>query len=319
MKILLNNKTYIENALTSLTLTDSIDSIAYKATMEIVDTQVTHDLNISKSNKIQILDKPFNGNKEITIFNGIVWSRKKAFKKRILTFDLKERTAYLEASEDEYMFKKGTADERIKQLAKDWGIPIGNIPKTVTMLDKKVEKGKLLDMIRKWLKETVKKGGKMYLVRMEDKLNIYELGKNSIIYQLEDICEEIEDTNSLEGAVTSVKVLGKSKDDKHKTPVIGTFKKDTDKFGTLQKIKQDEKIKNKKDAKKAANNLFNEGEVLKTFNCVVDINTIRAGDKVRFYEHEYIVIDVTHNIKPHPTMTIKAGKLDYIRRKFFDE
>ncbi|MHB0740856.1 XkdQ/YqbQ family protein [Peptostreptococcus anaerobius] len=319
MKIILNDKTYIENALIGLTLTDSIDAIAYKASMELVDTQAIHDLAIVKGNKIQVLDKLYQTETEKTIFRGVVWSRKKAFKKHILTYDLKERTAYLEASEDEYMFKKETADARIKKIASDWGIPIGNIPSTGVKLDKKVEKGKLLDLMRKFLKETVKKGGKMYLIRMEDKLNMYELGKNKIIYQLEDICEEIEDTSSLEGAVTSVKVLGKSKDDKHKTPVLGTFKKDTDKYGTLQKLKQDEKIKNKGDAKKAANSMFNSGEELKTFNCAIDINTIRAGDLVRFYEHEYYVIDVTHSIKPHATMTIKAGKLDYIRRKFFDE
>lgn len=319
MKIIYDSKYYIENALLSLSLTDSIDSIAYKATMDIVESDAIYDLQIAKAKTIQIIDKIYETEKEDTIFNGVIWARKKAYRKDKLSFDLKERTAYLEASEDEYMFKKGRADERIKKIAGDWGIPLGNIPSTGVQLDKKVEKGNLLDLMRKFLKESVKKGGKMYLIRMEDKLNMYELGKNKIVYQLDGICEEVDDINSLEGAVTSVKVLGKSKDDKHKTPVLGVFKKDSDKYGTLQKVKQDEKIKNKADAKKAADTMFNSGEDLKTFNCVVDINTIRAGDKVKFFNHEYYVIDVTHNIKPSPTMTIKAGKLDYIRRKFFDE
>lgn len=319
MKIIYDRKYYIENALISLSLTDSIDGIAYKATMDLVESDGIYDLQIAKARPVQIIDKIYETEKENTIFNGIVWTRRKTYKKDKVSFDLKERTAYLEASEDEYMFKAGTADERIKKIAKDWGIPTGNIPNTNVKLDKKVEKGNLLDLMRKALRETVKKGGKMYLLRMEDKLNMYELGKNKIVYQLEGICEEVDDTNSLEGAVTSVKVLGKSKDDKHATPVLGVFKKDTDRYGTLQKVKQDEKIKNKKDAEKAAKTMFNSGEDLKTFQCVVDINTIRAGDKVRFFDHEYYVIDIVHNIKSSPTMTIKAGKLDYIRRKFFDE
>ena len=295
MKIIYDRKYYIENALMSLSLTDSIDNIAYKVTMDLVESDAIYDLQIKKAKTVQIIDKIYETEKEDTIFNGVVWARRKTYK------------------------KAGTADERIKKIAKDWGIPIGNIPNTNVKLDKKVEKGNLLDLMRKALRETVKKGGKMYLLRMEDKLNMYELGKNKIVYQLEGICEEVDDTNSLEGAVTSVKVLGKSKDDKHATPVLGVFKKDTDKYGTLQKVKQDEKIKNKKDAEKAAKTMFNSGEDLKTFQCVVDINTIRAGDKVRFFDHEYYVIDIVHNIKPSPTMTIKAGKLDYIRRKFFDE
>lgn len=78
---------------------------------------------------------------------------------------------------------------------------------------------------------------------MDNKLKLFKLGTNANVYKLDSILEDANFTSSFNDAVTSVKVLGKSKDENTKAPVVGTYKKDADKFGTLQKIKQDEKIK----------------------------------------------------------------------------
>ncbi|SFE92180.1 XkdQ/YqbQ family protein [Peptostreptococcus sp. D1] len=319
MQIILRNKISIENALEGMTLSDSIDGVAYKCSMKLSEAKAIQDLKIKKADTVQIIDKLYGANKDETIFNGIVWGRNKNHKTDTLDLTLKERNVYIESSEDEYVFKESTLDDRIRQIAKDWNIPIGNIPKTGIKLEKCVEKGKLQDMIRKFIKETVKKGGKMYVLRMENKLNLYEIGSNKIVYDLESIMEDATDVNSLEGAVTSVKVLGKSKNEKSKTPVIGTYKKNDKVFGTLQKIKQDDKIKNVKDAKKAAEAMFSDGEDMIKFSGVIDISTIRAGDKVKFYGVEYYVIDVTHSIEPHRKMTLNAGSKQYVKGKFFNE
>ena len=319
MKIILRNKYTIENGLIRLTLVDSIDGVAYKCSSTFSNIDPIENLNIKKTDKIQIVDTIFGENYQSTIFNGIVWGRDKGYKNNTIDLTCKERTVYLENSEDEYLFGKGTADERIKQIAKDWNIPLGKIPNTGVKLEKKLEKGNLLSIIRKFLKETVEKDGKMYFLRMEDKLNMYELGSNTKVYNLEVFMVDAKETNSLEGAVTQVKVLGKSKDEKHKTPVLGTFDKDKNKIGTLQRLKQDDKIKNKKDAEKAAKAMFSTGEETIHFTGAVDINVIRAGDKVRLYGKEYYVYDVTHNRLPHATMSINAGTKDYIRRKFYSD
>ena len=154
---------------------------------------------------------------------------------------------------------------------------------------------------------------------MGNTLELSLLGVNKKIWNLDTIVEDIDKTDSLSGAVTSVKVLGKSKDDKSKSPVIGTYKKDTDKYGTLQKIKQDEKITNSKEAKSAANNMFNTGEETISVKAVKDINTIRAGDKVSLKGQELFVIDVKHEIKNVAKMDLSLGTIPYIRRKYYSE
>ncbi|MDX5764111.1 XkdQ, partial [Clostridioides difficile] len=98
---------------------------------------------------------------------------------------------------------------------------------------------------------------------------------------------------------------------------IGTNKKDSDKYGTLQRMKQDEKIKHAKEAKKAAETVVNSGEETTRVDCAVDINRIRAGDEVSINGKEYYVIDVTHTLDSTPKMKLNIGTLEYTRRKFY--
>jgi hypothetical protein len=242
MRIIINEKYDIAEFNEGVTLDEAIDGIAYKADISLIETKALADIKIKKGDRIQIFDKEFNATNEVNIFKGVVWETKKSEKSKKLSINCKERTVYLEESEDEYQFSENTATQRLKQYCKDWNIPIG-----------------------------------------------------------------------------SLKVLGKSKDDKSKSPVIGTYKKDTDIYGTLQKIKQDEKITNAKEAKSAVNNMFNTGEETISVKAVKDINTIRAGDKVSLRGQELFVIDVKHDIKNVAKMDLSLGIIPYIRRKFYSE
>ena len=97
-------------------------------------------------------------------------------------------------------------------------------------------------MMKKDLKETAVKGGDLYKLRMANKLNLFKIGSNTKVYKLESVLEDMDEKYSLSGLVTQVKVLGKNDKNDKKTPIIGTYKKNTDKFGTIQKILQDEKL-----------------------------------------------------------------------------
>ncbi|MCC0654204.1 XkdQ [Clostridioides sp. ES-S-0001-03] len=317
MKIILNGKYDIANFNEGITLSEAIDGVAYKMDVSLVEPKQLQDIGIKKGDKIVLIDIAYESKKEETIFDGVIWETRRSEKSKKLTLSCRERTIYMEESEEQYSFKENTATQRIEYYCKQWNIPYYNLANTGKKLTKVIHKTNILDMIKKDLKETASKGGDLFRVRMDNKLKLFKLGTNANIYKLDSILEDANFTSSFNDAVTSVKVLGKSKDENTKASVIGTYKKDSDKYGTLQKIKQDEKIKNAKEAKKAAEAMFNSGEETISVDCVVDINRIRAGDKVSLKGREYYVIDVTHTLDSTPKMKLNIGTLEYIRRKFY--
>ncbi|HBG7675689.1 TPA: XkdQ [Clostridioides difficile] len=318
MKIILNGKYDIANFNEGITLSEAIDGVAYKMDVSLVEPKQLKDINIKKGDKIVLIDIAYESKKEEIIFDGVIWETRRNEKSKKLTLACRERTVYMEESEEQYSFKENTATQRIEYYCKQWNIPYYNLANTSVKLAKVIHKTNILDMIKKDLKETASKGGDLFRVRMDNKLKLFKLGTNANVYKLDSILEDANFTSSFNDAVTSVKVLGKSKDENTKAPIIGIYKKDADRFGTLQKIKQDEKIKNTKEAKKAAEAMFNSGEETISVDCAVDINRIRTGDKVSLKSKEYYVIDVTHTLDSTPKMKLNIGTLEYIRRKFYN-
>ncbi|KEH90625.1 XkdQ/YqbQ family protein [Clostridium botulinum] len=318
--IILNDKYKIQELNEGITLNEAIDGIAYTANINLVETPKLAEIRVRKGMPIEIWDTNFETKQLIRLFKGIVWDFNKSgnIAKHISTV-CKERTIYLEQSEDEYIFPEMSADMRMYKYCRDWGIPYAHLPDTKIKLSKATYKSTIFDMIKKDLKETAQKGGDLYNIRMLDKLNILKLGSNKIIWKLETIAEDIQEHSSLEGAITKVKVLGQEKEGS-KTPVIGTYIDSTNRYnyGTLQKIVEDEKVKNGAEAKKRADLLFNTGKDTFTVSGI-DINTIRTGDKVSLNGQLLYVIDVTHELGYPGKMNLNLGTLDYIRREFYSD
>lgn len=310
----------ISNLNEGVTLQESIDSIAYVATVKLFETEELQSIQFVKGNAIEIWDTSFNSTNDVRVFKGIVWERERNRKEHYLSLDCKERTVYLENSEDEYLHAEGqTATQRITRYANDWNIPIGTFADTSVGLAKNIYRGgdKILDMIFKDLKETAQKGGKLYKVRMgEDKLDLVEIGVNSTVWKLESLAEEIEEYSSLESAITQVKVLG-TQSDESLSPVIGIYEKETTGYGTLRKIVQDDKVTNADEAKKMADSIFSTGEDYINISCAIDINTIRAGDKVSLDGVDLYVASITHTLGSSGKMELTIGSMDYIRGKFY--
>ena len=315
--IILRNKYRIDILSEGIQLSEAIDGIAYTANIDLIETEELRKLGIAKGHSIEIYDIDFETIKNRQVFKGVIWEVNRSRKSKKITIACKERTIYIEESEDEYIFPSGmTATQRIQKYCRDWGIPTSSLVNTKIKLAKAVYRSdSILGIMLKDLKETAQKGGNLYKLRMLDKLNIFQVGSNKSVWRLETIAEEISDKSSLDGMVTQVKVLGKQEEDK-KSPVIGVYKKDTAKYGTIQKLIQDEKIKNGAEAKKRANVLFNTGEETVRVSGV-DINSIRAGDKVSVNGKILYVIDVTHNLGSNGKMDLSLSGLDYIRRKFY--
>lgn len=313
MDLILKDRYKINNLNQGITLKEALDGIAYSASIDIVETKELSKVGIFKGDKIKLID----GNN--IIFSGVIWDLNKNKKSKKISLSCRERTVYIEESEDEYLFGEGTATSRINQYCKDWGIPTESLLDTKLKLSKAVyRKDTIFSMMKKDLKETAVKGGDLYKLRMANKLNLFKLGSNTKIYKLESVLEDIDEKYSLSGLVTQVKVLGKNDKDDKKSPIIGTYKKNTDKFGTIQKILQDEKIDNSSKAKSAAEGLFNTGEDSISIRCK-DIIGIRAGDKISLYGKELYVVDITHELSNVPKMSLSLSTLDIIRKRFYSD
>ncbi|KEI92614.1 XkdQ/YqbQ family protein [Clostridium botulinum] len=314
--IILRNKYKIDNLIEGIQLSESIDGIAYTANINLVETEELKRLGIAKGHSIEIYDIDFETKKNKQVFKGVIWDIDKSRKSKKITLTCKERTIYIEESEDEYLFGEGTATQRIIKYCRDWGIPTASLVNTRAKLAKAVYRSDtILGMMIKDLKETAQKGGNLYKLRMLDKLNIIQLGSNKTVWRLETIAEDINFKSSLEGMITQVKILGKQEENK-KTPVTGVYKKDTSKYGTIQKLVQDEKIKSSAEGRKRADALFNTGEETAHISGI-GINSIRAGDKVSVNGQILYVIDVTHNLGSTGRMDLTLSNLNYIRRKFY--
>lgn len=314
-KVILRNEMELDDLKMKISLSETIDSIAYTANISmVVPEEMSKKLLLMEGDPVKII----NMDTKKTVFEGVIWDKNTSNKhNKTATLQCKERTIYIEESEDEYLFKKGTtATQRARQMCGDWGIPIGQFADTKVPLAKAPPKiNTIYSMMLEDLRETAEKGGSLYRYRMQGKLELVEIGSNKVVHDITDTLEKIDQKGSLQGAVSKVKVLGK-KDDKKKSPVMGVFEKDTKKLGTLQKVIQDEKIKDNATAKKRAESLFSKGEgSISTSG--IDIPEIRAGDKVKLNGFHVYVTGVTHDLGEPGRMQLTLESLKQIRRKYY--
>ncbi|QMV42968.1 XkdQ/YqbQ family protein [Cohnella cholangitidis] len=307
----------ISRLVESISLDESLEEIAYRANLRLV---VTPDMPvISPGQELRIGGIPFGQSRKENLFNpGVVWecNSTNAGSKH-LSITAYEKTIYLAKSEDERLMPANqTATERLKQYAKDWGIPVGNIADTGKKLARSIKRSQtILSMIMGDLKETVDKGGAMYRVRMTERgLELAEIGRNKIVWELEAI-QDVTQVRTLEGAITRVKVLGSQQNENWVAEPLAVKSKDTDKYGTLQKLISDSNIKSKKQAEEAAAKMLLG--VQETYSVSsLDINTIRAGDRVRLNGLELIVTRISHQLGDPGHMELELAAENKVRRDY---
>lgn len=319
-EVVLANQYYLRELLESITLEDSLDEIAYRATVKMV---ITSDFpGIAPGQEARVSGVPFGGNSMIYLLHpGVVWECASETRgQKHLTATVYDKTIYIAKSEDEYLFPAGqTATQRMQQYVSDWGIPLGQVPDTGITLAKAVYRAQpIYSMIQADLKETVAKGGDMYRPRMTpDGLELYKLGSNETVWVLEtdQNIEEIGQRRTLEGTVTQVKVLGNAPEDQ-RSPVLALVKGETEQYGTLQKVISDSKLTDAGAARSAGESLLSG--VQETFTVTgIDINTIRAGDKVQLNGMELLVTSARHELGSPGHMTLELASEEYVRRRYY--
>ncbi len=320
-EVVLANKYYLREIVESITLEESLDEIANRATVKMV---ITPDFpGIAPGQECRVSGVPFGGSSMVYLLHpGVVWEVESETRgQKHLTATVYDKTIYLAKSEDEYLFPAGTtASQRLKQYAADWGIPLWSVPDTGVPLAKAIYRAQpLWSMIMADLKETVAKGGEMYRPRFVPGggLELVKLGSNETVWvlELEQNIEELTQRRTLEGTVTQVKVLGNAAEDQ-RSPVLALVKGETAKYGTLQKVLNDSKITTPGQAQTAGQKMLTG--IQETFTVTsLDINTLRAGDKVLLNGMELLVKSVRHELGSPGHMTLELTWPEVIRREVY--
>ena len=215
-----------------------------------------------------------------------------------------DQLIYLTKSKDDRFYKAGqTAKVIIQDIAKAWGIPLGDAQGPNIALGKQVFRGATLaDMINSVLKEAKAKGGIKWIVRSRrGKIDVVRPGTNSPVYvfSADTNVDSISDRQDIEDLVTRVKIIG-AEDEEGKAPVVATLDGRTE-FGTLQEVIYQRQFDNLAAAKAAAQDILKERGQPKRSRKVItsDLPFLRRGDKVKVEAGTligyYIVSSVTHD------------------------
>lgn len=315
-QVVLADKHDITDFVEEITLEESLEEIAYRANLRLL---VTSGLPaIAPGQAIRISCVPYGGGTKLepVLHPGIVWEcQSDDSGTKHLNVTVYDRSIYLAKSEDEKLMPAGqTASQRLREYAKDWGVPVGDVAETPVQLSRGIKRAQsIMSMITGDLQETADKGGGMYRPRMTPAgLGLVKLGSNRTVWELA-LLEQITQTRTLEGAVTQVKVLGAATGDNRLSPVLAVVKKDTEKYGTLQKIVDDCKIETPAEAKEVAGKLLLGMQ--ETFSVTApDINTIRAGDLVVLNRMSLIVMRVNHRLSEPGRMELELAAEGKVRR-----
>lgn len=320
-KVIVQDQYDISTAVENISLRDSLDQIAYQATINIA--VVPSMPKLSPGMAIRVSGIPYGKTVMTALFHpAVIWevnSSNNGLKKIQMT--LYDRTIYLDKSTDEYLFPKGqTASQRFKKYSSDWQIKLASVPDTKIKLGKAVYRSQsLFSMMYADLRETAKSGGKLYHPRMTPAgLELFLIGSNKDVFSLERI-SEVAQGRSLEGTVTKVKVLATADSDKEvPSKVLAVAEKDTELYGTLQAIVQDDEVKSGAAAQKLAKSKLTG--IQQTISVTApDINTIRAGDAVMFGSMKLIVISVSRELGNPGSMSLELGTYDDVKRRFYLE
>lgn len=322
-EVVLDNRYLLGDVIEKITLEESMDEIAYRAT---VDLMVTPQFpGIQPGQPIQILGVPHRGSEMVSLLSsGVVWECENSYRGADrLTVTIYDRTIYLAKSEDEYLFPAGqTASQRLEKYAADWDIQLHQIPDTSHTLSKKVYRSQpIYSMLLADLKETARKGGSLYRPRMTpDGLELFPIGSNETVWALEPSgsVESITQRRTLEGAVTKVKVLGKEENPESATEILAVESQDTDRYGTLQKVVMDSDITTVSEAVTAAKGFLTG--IQETISVsAIDVNTIRAGDRVELVGSgmELVATSVRHELGRPGKMTLELATPEYVKRRYF--
>ncbi|MCL1701630.1 hypothetical protein [Lysinibacillus sp. Bpr_S20] len=230
-----------------------------------------------------VLEAKSAGTAFTEIFRGSIHNWKTIPGNHTIEFTAYDPNFNIMQSKEHFYFKDGiSGGSSIKTIAKDMGVPLGQIDGPNAKLTKKMYNGNVGNTIAQRLEESKEKGDGDFVVRStKGKLESIKKGSNSVVYEVTDkTADGGYDMHSSENLVTVVKIYGNSSEDKR--PAVSATKTGKTEFGKVQEILYKSNFKDSNEANKAANTLLKERGKPEIERCVnhPDIPWVRKGDAI---------------------------------------
>lgn len=309
----------VTQAVTGLTFGSSENEIAQKATLTLYN--LTHEGRLL-AGLFQPRDRVFlyanTGAGDREVFRGYLWDKQyESAREKTLTWTCYDSLIYLQESEDSLWFSAGQSTARVTgAICKKWGVPLRYEYASITH-GKLALRGSLSDMLISDLLEPVRRQtGQRYVLRSwQDVLCVERVGENQEVYRIKSKANALRTRSSasMSGMVTQVTVTGKT-GGQGAAQVEASFSRNTDRYGTLQKILSGTDGEALAEAKKEAEELLRE-KSSPSFRASVeaaDIPYLRKGDRVDLSAGDllgkFLVLAVTHN-GMNKTMDLEVERL----------
>lgn len=274
--------------LASLTLSHQKEQLAAQATLTLVNIKYgEHYLHTMLAMRQRVFIYATDGEKSAEVFRGFIWRIQyhSSVDAREIEVQCYDNLVYLQESEDSVFFTSGwSTKDVLSSILNSWGVGM-RFQYTSISHGKLALRGTLSDMIVSDVLDEAKKqtGVKYALVMEENTLVVRTAGDNTVFYSLEaggNVINTYERT-SMEGMRTKIVILGESSDNA-KTPILATVEGDTDRYGTLQELKDNDSDSTLSAMQAEAQATLDEkGKPGKEYEVkCTDVPWIRKGDRV---------------------------------------
>lgn len=239
-----SKKYNVTPAVCSLERVESEGEIAQRVNLELHNILVD---GIWLSSILQPVNRVFiyadDGTKKDEVFRGFLWDRnyKSSTDEHRLKVTAFDNLIYLQESEDTFYFTaRKSTEEIISTICKEWGIKLEYSYYNITN-GKLPVSGKLYDILTTdILDETERQVGFYYsIISDKDTMIVRTAGSNVDTYKFV-VGENISSTSSswtMDGVITQIIIVGKADEDERE-PIELTESRNTEKYGTLQKIER---------------------------------------------------------------------------------
>lgn len=296
----------ITQAVTALSFGSSESEIAQKATISLYNLEYEGHLLAGlfhPRDRVFLYANTGQGDQEV--FRGYLWDKQyRSALEKSLNWVCYDNLIYLQESEDSFWFSAGQSTSGVvKAICQKWGIPLRYNYASITH-GKLPLRGNIADMLLSDLLEPVRKQtGRKYVLRSDkDVLYAEYAGRNETVYTVKSQGNAIhtQSSTTMSGMVTQAVITGKA-DSEGRSPVEATLSRNTERYGTLQKLFDSPDAGSLADVRKEAEALLAEksSPAFKASVKAVDIPYLRKGDRVDLSAGDlkgiYLVLAVTHD------------------------
>lgn len=293
-------------------ITPIVGGLSWRSNKDELGIELNFDLAISDSkyfpkNPCSLGDMVIlqNGNYEIT--RGILLNQKKNNKDPV-GYVVYEYGFYLNKSDVFYRFKNVRADNAIRKILSDFGIPIGEMPSLSIVINKIYNNKKPSDIIKDILRQVRRATGKRYILEQRNGkmcVVLYRSMKIKATFKLDgttynsaDFISEPSRELDVTEMINAVQVIS---DDK--AILIKTDNAMIKKYGKLQKTISVDKKKKNEAVQNAKNELDELSKVIENGKVIMlGDDRVRAGrvlelnEKYTGLKGHYTIKDVTHTV-----------------------